>query len=220
MSMKLKLIVNSNTRTSHVLTQFLLSLLSINFSDFHNVVAIVGGSQHNSPPYIEKANGHMPSYIKIDTQYSYLDYTGFIALRKHLNHTLLESDAYLYLLDSVVFSPTFLQFYSRFERGKLVRTSASPWVVSGKLPSSNVCVFSRACALKYDINITAVAHMTKKIAIGIEKGTGHVPHVTQTCKHLDINVRRYKMGDARVYDRRFRSIYYYPFFGIFKSIGH
>ena len=131
---------------------------------------------------------------------------------------LLQAKMYVYLLDTVITSPVFPQVVRRLTRHN---DPCANRMWTTKSTHSNLFIASYACLRNITRNFELNKSISKKDAVLIEKGIHPVyKSVGYFCNKI-YTKNRYKVADNTIYaENEWRSIYYYPFSGLFKPIKH
>ena len=122
------------------------------------------------------------------------------------------------MLDTTVASPVFSQIYRRLVRRV---NPCSNLMLTTKDAASNIAFLSHNCMLSVIRNFSLGAlktRMTKHDAILIEKNEHPVLRApSEFCTKSFMENRR-KVGDNTIYDSKmWRSLYYYPSFGLYSQ---
>jgi hypothetical protein len=136
-----KLVVNSHVNYAKVLDVFISGLKESNFREWERVVVVVGGSAHDSEPYIGQ-----DGMVFVETSMNSYDLTSFAMLFKHRNHPLLKADTYFYTHDSSRPGSCFPEVFQHM--------CALPGevVTAGKRFFQNICVFGKKVIETYGHN--------------------------------------------------------------------
>ena len=217
---QMRLVINSCSSYAAPLKCLMESLLKEKFP-FEQVVVVIGGCRTDSVELKTLENlcgiGSGDQIVTvIETSLENYDYTAITALYRHRENELIQSDWWMYLLDTVQVTEGFSErfrtiideFTPRFQRkdGELV-----PIIITPPLPNSNICIFNTKLVEK--VNETyAFRKMTKKEAMQLECGhtIKDMKPISSFAKQKIILPARKHAGTADVYGTGFeREVYEY-----------
>ena len=217
-----RIIINTNLAYQKPFDMLMHSLFASGFVNFEDIIVVRAGYPKPGRPQKIKYDFGANSNVTITEirwgtpQY---DYHSYLALRHFPN--ILRARAYFYMLDTTVVSPVFSQVYRRLVRRVNPCTNL---MLTTKNAASNIAFLSHNCMLSVTRNFSLNAlktRMTKHDAILIEKNEHPLLQApSEFCTKSFMENRR-KVGDNTIYDSKmWRSLYYYPSFGLYKPIRH
>lgn len=212
------MIINTHRKYTKPFRMLMHSLFASGFTNFDDIIVVRAGYTRPAPPkkatfaFGEKTN---VTFTEIKWDAAEYDYHAYQALRHFSN--VLNARAYVYTLDTTIASPVFAQAYRRLTRRM---DPCDETMLTTKYAASNIAILSHRCMLQVTGNLS-LRGLNKQDAILIEKSE-HTRFAApgDFCTKSFVKPR-YKVGDYTIYDPNiWRSLYYYPTFGLYKPIRH
>jgi len=212
-----RLVVNSHALYTQAVEHMFLSLLSIGFTDFCSVVVVVGGAHAELSP---QRRGNV-TYA--ETVLNAFDNHALDALGRYIDHPLVQADAYLYTIDTVLFHPSFRLFWAGLgdmfagERRDDVFKPPLTHGVQGSL-----WAFGSQAPRRWAASAFYRRNLTKNEAVIAEQHSGEIGRWGVVRHSMERRVERKSGGgyvEVDVYNRGHpRRLFFYPDFGMYKWV--
>jgi len=160
-----KLVVNSTVGGQAGQRCVLASLAAAGFSQWQDVVLVLGNSNRNGVALQTIGNLVAPTdkrLVVLETTRHDFDYHGFAAISAWRDDPLVAADSYLYVHDTCVVNERFPAAFGT------LHASQPGCIVLAPPPSSNICLFDRVVLERFGSNFEGARPLTKAEAIDIE----------------------------------------------------
>lgn len=213
----MKLIINSNLNYKTPLLVLFESLVRCGFKKFEDVVVVIGQSDIDSEPERTKISDLMDldinsQVVVIRKKLNNYDYGGYHALSLHMDHPLIQSESFMYLLDTTTVEQEFVSIFDSLSVG-------SGELVISNAPHSNICAFGHEVVRNYGDNFGTV--LTKDEAIRLEWNAPIEKNVNSIVEFGKARKTRSRIvaGEFDIYKTQMPRVRtYYPDFGVNKWI--
>lgn len=232
---KCKIVINTNTRYKKALRVCLDSMLDAGFKEFENVIIVISGSEEAKEPRRESLSWifqDLPNFecTVIETKMDNFEYTSFHMLYVYKDHRLIDSERYLFMMDTCTVGKHFVPKFNRCKHDNFLNNpevsdfrgkEPGAWLYScrGKY-ASNIYLFNKGLVLNYKNNFAK--KLDKAGAVLLEGGRTLIAGVKPLKSFGTLIVfrnRRKKIDCKDIYGNNApRWSHWYEPFGIFKWI--
>lgn len=206
-----KIVVNTH-RYSTAINTFILSLDSVGFDTFDDVLLMTANCWHapRKRSFFLLADRAVRAW-SIGAGRANFDLHGYRALYEHIHHPAVKADAYMYLHDTITFDYSFTTKVRLFDFDDPLR------IYTPQLPAANVAFFGRDVVFKYANSFDAPVSKQDGLLVEFDKGVVNGVRNILHFGNVVVCGTRHFVNANRMYGHA-RVTLYYPVFGIYKHV--